>query len=352
MLKMKHYLIQHSPGIVQLEQASKTILAILTTLFLLKNETLGLKLLAAICCGISIQTVSASNLLSRLYQILIFDTLFTLVFYLGFLVKNSEILMIFFLTGLGFIVNYCRTFGLEKSPAPFMIWLLGFIATLLPSQDFSSYATPLWAFLYGFSVSVPFVLFVFPSTDSIRLYQKNNRKLIQLLARGMKQFIKQNSYKSWLKIDDRLSYQRAEKQMYLLLSLNQQIISLNHFDVHKKQKTQTQIHYYALVSAYTMFIHSFNSISINTFKLPNEIYEAIKANSLEIEMVLLSLSAAQDLSTKKSFTSINLINFIQSISQYKIDHPQLIGALIQISHCFDLMKHHIEELIRGDCFDT
>ncbi|KTD78396.1 hypothetical protein [Legionella waltersii] len=349
-LNLRHYLLDLSPGIPAFKQASKTILGILITLFLLRNETLGLQLLAAICTGMSIQTVSATPFLLRLYQMIIYDLLFISVFYLGYFVKNSELLTIVFLTGLGFTVNYCKSYVLERSPAPFMIWLLGFIATLLPTQDFSNFTTPLLSFLYGFGVSIPFILFLFPPPDPLTLFQNNKKKLFLLLGQGISELMSPNFEKQNMKKDVYRICQRLEKRMYSLLSLNQRLldsIQLNRNKPHQLKVLQIS---YALVNVYAMLVHSLNRI--NTVHLSPDMNEAVHANSIQILNALSYLSSKRNIAFKSTMDSMTLINMMPMIVHQKMDQTEMISPLIQVSHCFELMKSQIEQLLRGGFVDA
>lgn len=131
---MRAFFWSMDPGHFQLKQSLKTILAILISLWLMRDEAMITKLMAGAAAGFSMQGVVARTWMMRITHVIFFMLINSVAFSLGLLVRESPVGTAITLVILGFLVNYIRRFGLENSLAPLMAWVLCFLATILPFQ--------------------------------------------------------------------------------------------------------------------------------------------------------------------------------------------------------------------------
>ena len=184
MIQFPALLWDKDPGYFRLKQAIKTVIAILMTLFLVRNEPLFGKLMASLACGFSMQGVNAKKLSWRIAQVICFDVVYFLCFMLGLVVRDAPNLTAVILVILGFTVNYLRQYGLQNSMAPMMAWVLCFFATILPANSSHEVWLHLYALIIGLVVSAAVSIFIFPENYN-QLFVDNTNRLLQLLSRGM-----------------------------------------------------------------------------------------------------------------------------------------------------------------------
>ena len=88
--RMRTLLWRMDPGQFLLKQGAKTILAILISLWLMRQEPLVSQLMAAVASGFSMQGVIAKTWLLRVLHVSLFIFGYTITFAVGLLVRDKD----------------------------------------------------------------------------------------------------------------------------------------------------------------------------------------------------------------------------------------------------------------------
>ncbi len=332
------------PGLIRLKHAGKTIIAILISLWLTQNQSLYTMLIAAVGSGISMQGIIAKSLSSRLLQLLIFDLCYFSAFALGVIVRHSANLTALALIILGFTVNYIRRFDLQNSMAPTMIWLLCFLATILPLTSSTHLWINLQALLIGMLVSAVVYLFLFPENYS-HLFVMNANHIFEDIAVGLSDLRRYlSSKKKGSSITESQAFQQKDILAHLLDS-NQTIADNLMFMNKTSLMSKTLIHQYALVNAYKIILDSYQIISCENYKLPRHIRYALSVLNKDFARLFRSVSMQKDYRIAIQYPMISLKNWSNKLSENPPKDPELIMLLLNLKLGFHLFNKNLAKLL-------
>ncbi|WP_028388926.1 hypothetical protein [Legionella fairfieldensis] len=333
------------PGYFRLKHAMKTVLAILIALWLVRKDTMLTKAMAGIICGMSMQGIVAKPFFARVIQIISFNSACFSAFILGFMVRDLFYLKTLVLMGLGFTVNYLRRFGLHNSMAPMMIWVLCFVATILPFNATTSLWESVYGLLVGVSVSALVMLVIFPENYSV-LFVNNSNRLFKLLSSGLSDLrrhllMREGSYDLHFTM-----FMRVKESMHYLLESNQAIEESTLFAEQQPLIDDIMIQQYALVHAYTMIIETYRTLSVHEYKLSNSLLRAINRINKQFAFKFYSSKMNKTYYVTAKSMPVVLTKLSQAISREHITDPDLIMILLNLKLGFSLLNQHLNNLLR------
>lgn len=332
------------PGYLRLKHAFKTILAILISLSLTKNQSMHMMLIAGIGSGIAMQGIVAKSLPTRLLQILLLYVSYLSAFSLGLYVKDSTFLTTLALMSLGFLVNYIRRFNLESSIAPTMIWLLCFLATILPLNSSDPLSNTLEALLIGMGVSGLVFLIIFPENYN-QLFILNANHLFEELGVGLSDLRRRLGNKDkTINFEDSIAFQQIERLEHLLDS--SQNLSDNLMFLHKKSSIlNALLHQYALTNAYKIIVESYQRIQCEQIKIPRHIHYALTLLNRDFSKLFFSVSMQKDYSIHMTRSMVSLKNWTDKLNEKPPKDPELIMLLLNLKLGFHLFNKNLTKLL-------
>lgn len=329
------------PGYFRLKHASKTIVAILITLWLMRNEALPFQLMSGIVSGFSMQGVVEKAGLLRISQIIILNVVYFLSFVLGLVVRDSVNGTAITLVILGFVVNYLRRFGLQTSIAPMMAWSLCFFATTLPFANTGVVWDHSYAVVTALIVSALVNAFIFPENYQ-RLFVVNSNRLFNALAQGMHE-IRRNLVSS----DQIDAFQSSvfvgiTEDMSHLLESNQTMEEDESFVKRSPNVGDILLQQYALVHAYMMMLDTYRTL--NKALLSSEERLVLSELYEKFEHAFLSMKMRKDYEIISSDVWISLSSLGKKLT--RAPAPESIIVLLNLKLGFNLFNRHIAHLQR------
>lgn len=330
------------PGYYRLKHAAKTILAILITLWLVRNEAVPFKLLVGIISGFSMQGVVAKSFFSRIAQIIVLDIAYFLAFIVGLVVNKSNLWTAFVLVVVGFFANYLRRFGLQQSLAPMMGWSICFFATILPFSNTDS----IWTHTYGLSIAllVSAVVngFVFPENYP-RLFVDNSNRLFKTLAQGMREMRRYvHGMHSSIDTVNRTGFIQLTETLNQLLVINQAIQDSDVFVEQHNKIDDILIQQYALVHTYMMSIDAFRILSKHDSQLSPAARLGLSLMYKRFEKLFNSMIMMSDFTVISPAGTIPLVNKLKQTAL----EPAIIIVLLNLKLSFNLFNRHVAQLLR------
>lgn len=334
------------PGYFRLKHAFKTVLAIVIALWFVRNETHFTKAMTGLACGMSMQGMIAKSFTSRIVQVVLFDLAFFTAFILGLWVRDFPHLCAIVLVILGFTVNYMRRFGLSNSVAPMKVWVLCFLAIVIPLQTTES-----WAHIYGFIIGLVVggltLLFVFPENYS-KLFVNNSNRLFKTLARGMNGFRRHILLPVQPKNIARLSFVRVRDVLNRLLDSNQTMVQSLAINEREKLIDGIMIHEYALIHAYNMMVDAYKIILVKNYQLSLSKRIALSAINKQFTTLLTSLTMSKDYSVTAKVCRISMEKITEKLGQEPLTDPALVMVFLNLKLSFNLLHENILRLMRSD----
>lgn len=331
------------PGYFRLKHAAKTILAILITLLLVRNEPVPFKLLVGIVSGFSMQGVVAKAYAARIIQIIILDLAYFLVFSLGLLAHGSEIGTAVVLVGVGFFANYARRFGLQHSVAPMMGWSLCFFATILP---YSSDA--ILGQLYGLTVALTVAALVnslvFPENYP-RLFIANSNRVFHVLAQGMHELRRYVLGVQSSDLPPRMVFEHLTNTLTRLLESNQAMDESEVFPAHSTRVNHSLLQQYALVHTYVLIIDSYRILHQYNHQLSKPAKIGLSLMYKQFERLFSSMNMLPDFTVTSTISSVSVAKRLRYTPP---SEPALILVLLNLMLSFNLFNRHVSQLLRGD----
>lgn len=344
--RFQSFLWDIDPGYFCLKQAIKTVLALLIALWFVRDQPILTKAMAGMSCAVSMQGAFAKTFSWRVGQVILFDLLYFASFCLGLLIRDSAHLKAIVLVLLGFTVNYCRRFGLQTNVAPFMIWLLCFVATILPFEATADAWRHIHGLVIGLVVAAIVMLVVFPENYQ-RLYVHNSNRFFKHLSRGL------NELRRSLLLPERsFKLQRVmtiKDSLNRLLASNRGIDQSNIFD--EKQENligQIMVCEYALTQAYTIMIETYRSLNIHQHFWSREIRLSLSLINKQISQWFASATMDKSYHVKAEAIQISFERFVQGVSREKITEPGLIIAILNLNLSLKFMVQQFERLLDLD----
>ncbi|STX52503.1 Uncharacterised protein [Legionella busanensis] len=335
------------PGYFYLKHAVKTIFAILTTLVLLNQEAFLTKVIGGLVCGFSMQGIVAKSYTGRLIQVTLFNTIYFGLFLLGLYVRDFSNLKSIVLIFLGFGVNYIRRFDLQTSLAPMMMWILCFLATILPVNTNHAIALHLHGVVVGLLVSALTLLLVFPENYT-RLFVYNSNRLFHLLALGMLDIERYLLSRSSIRPLEEKKFSQLKNHLSQLLDTNhvlEQTVSAN-----KQQNKINNIltHQHALIHAYVLMIEAYRILKIHGYHLSNTVRSDLGSINKQFSELLVSLKMHRDYSISGTTKHILFDDLTGELNHQQLSEPTIIMALLNLKLSFNLFNQHIIQLVRLD----
>ncbi|MGQ3889932.1 hypothetical protein ACQUW5_12980 [Legionella sp. CNM-1927-20] len=335
------------PGYFNLKHALKTIFAILITLFLLNQEAFLTKVIGGLVCGFSMQGIVAKSYVERIVQVTLFNIIYFSLFLLGLYVRDFSNLKSIVLIFLGFGVNYIRRFDLQTSLAPMMMWILCFLATILPVNTTHAIVLHIYGVVIGLSVSALALLLVFPESYT-RLFVYNSNRLFHLLALGMLDIERYLLSRSSMRPLDEKKFNQLKYHLTRLLDTNhalEQTVAVN-----KQQNKINNIltHQYALIHAYVLMIEAYRILKIHGYHLSNSVRSALGSINKQFSELLVSLKMHKDYSISGATKHILMDDLTEKLSQQQFIEPTIIMALLNLKLSFNLFNQHIAQLVRAN----
>ena len=335
------------PGYFRLKLAAKTVLAILIALGLVNDEPLVTKAMASLVCGMSMQGVNAKPFWSRVKQVILFDFAYFAAFGLGLFIRDHAEIKAIVLIILGFAVNYLRRFDLQHSMAPMMIWLLCFLATILPFSATSQAWTHLHEIVVGLVISALVLLFIFPENYP-RLFVSNSNRIFKHLAVEMN-----NLRRHVLTADASMNFEclpfvYVKESLNHLLTSNQAMEQSDLFNEQQALITEILIHEYALVYAYSVLVEAYRMLRIHDYQLPQEIRIHLILINKQFATLFESLIMRTDYSVEAIKNAVSLSKLAEKINHETITNPMVVMILLNLKLSFNLFNQHVTALLRGD----
>jgi hypothetical protein len=227
--------------------------------------------------------------------------------------------------------------------APFMFWMVCFMATVLPFQSSSQAMRNFYSLLVGLAVSASVLLFIFPKNYS-RLFISNTNRITQLLGKGMEEvrryLLKQRGINNF----DDLPFVKIVGSLNQMLSSNQGIEDNGIFHEQQKIIDNSLIHFYVLVNAYTMMLESYRVIHKRSFSLSRSTIYRLSIMSKAFSRLYYSIKINSEFSFEYTEQQINLPLMSKIFEGESLTEPALIIALMNLNLSFNLMNYHIKEL--------
>ena len=348
--QLRFFLWSIDPGYFRLKHAAKTILAILITLWLLEEESLLTKVIAGLACGFSMQGIVAKSYSFRVLHVVLFDVIYCAVFLLGIAVRDSSNLKALVLIGLGFAVNYIRRFGLQNSMAPLMVWMVCFLAIILPLDTLNEVRPPIYGLVVGLAVSAGVLLLVFPENYP-RLFVNNSNRLFKLLAKGMRDTRRYLLVRTARQAFEGERFVRFRQNLNQLLDSNQAMEESQVFIKRKNLVSMILIHQYAIVHAYSLMIEAYRILKIHDYQLSPSVRLTLNMINRQFEDLFESLTMKDGYAifAHKVAGSLNhLSRLTEKLNHEALTEPSVVMAILNLKLSFNLFSQHIVGLLRGD----
>lgn len=303
-------------------------------------------MLAGIASGTATQGVIAQSRKGRLRHILIFSSLYFIVFSLGLLVRDSQILTAIVLVGLGFFANYIRRFGFEKSIAPLLVWVLCFLATILPFDSTRQAWLHIDGLIVGLGVSGFITLFIFPENYA-NLFISNTNRFLHDLSDGM------NSLRRYLLLtkekESGIFKEKAFVQLkFSLMHLadsNQAIGNDPSFSQEEAQISQVLVAQYGLINAYALLVDAAHDLWEREIEFPRAVELKLALVCKHFSKLFSNIETQQNFQvTKNTHLSIAL-SHNEKIDHAPIGDSEAILQLLNFKLGFDLLVQHASHLV-------
>ncbi|STX29802.1 Uncharacterised protein [Legionella beliardensis] len=332
------------PGYFLLKHAAKTVFAILITLSFLHQEPFFTKLIAGLVCGFSMQGIVAKTFSGRIIQVLIFDALYFNLFLLGLLIRDLSDIKGVVLILLGFAVNYIRRFNLQTSTAPMMMWMLCFLATILPVNTSHAITSHLSGLTVALMTSAVVLLFIFPENYA-HLFVYNSNRLFQLLALGMLDIERYLLARSSIRRFEEKKFNQLKYNLNHLLDINQAIGQSAVLVKQQDKINEILTHQYALVHAYILMIEAYRILKIHGFHLSNTVRSALGSINKQFSELLNSIKMNKDHSIYGPPLIISMTHLADQLSQQRVIEPTIIMSILNLKLSFNIFNKHIDHLL-------
>lgn len=348
MNKLLLKLYANDPGWLRLKQASKTIIAILTTILVLTPANSVTTLCAGMFTGFAMQSHQGTTRQQQMITVLFAYPALTTTFLLGCLAKPYPPLSATLLVALGFIAFAVQRFGQRFMVFPIFCWALCFVGTVFPKQPYLQIAYDLSGILIAWFVTFIIYFYLWPKRpakiffENLRQYYSSYRKTLIWLARFYK---KKDSAENFL--------QELPEKMQILrktLLMNEAIYTSISSTVIEVNNTINQQHLeqYAKSKALGMLIESTQQIAIMHIEFAEPIRKVILNlikeyakifQSIKIDSNAFTISWPEDLTGLTTFLS----QFRFMISQEEAHPTDDIVYLLNIYFGFRQLSKVLRE---------
>ncbi|QRN02894.1 hypothetical protein GH742_02855 [Legionella sp. MW5194] len=334
------------PGYFQLKQAVKTLVAILIALWFMRHETRLTQVMAAFAAGMSMQGIVATTWLSRLYQVLLFNSLYFALFIVGLLIRDSQELTAVVLVILGFAVNYARRFGLQTSMAPMIAWMLCFVATILPFQSTTQALLHIYGLLAGLLIAAAVMMLLFPQNYRY-LFINNSNQLFKTLGQGMLDVRRYLLLGMKATDFETLPFAKIKTSLHHLLDSNQTIEENCDLD-DQKRVDDILIHLYVLVNAYLMMLEAYRALHAKAYPLSRAGRCCLSRISKQFAHLFFRMRMRGNFLVAGSTIKVDINTLAEKFNERSLRDPTLVIALLHLKLSFTLINRHVCELVRGN----
>ena len=343
--KIRDYCWTIDPGYFNLQLAGKTILAIVMSLSLTYDAPLLTKLMAGIASGFAIESIVTKTWYARLLSVAILSLAYFAAFALGLLVRDSANWTAVVLVVLGFVVNYMRRFGMDNSVAPMKVWILCFIATILPFAG----AAEGWAHIYGVLTGLlvaAAIMFIFPDNYQ-RLFISNSNRFFKMLAQGMSDIRQYLLFPAETRDFQALPFVQLKIALMQLIDSNATMQQSMVFSSNEKQ-INSLLSQYALFNAYTLMVEAYCTLWRNKHVISQPSQRVLSEMNDQFAQWFSSLTMQKDYQVYSDAHSCFLTNLAKRLGQTPLSDPMLVMVLLNLKLSFDLFNQHIKNLLRND----
>jgi len=341
--QIRRFFWQIDPGYFRLKLACKTVLAILISLWWTSDQIMITQLMAATASGFSMQGVVAKDFYRRIAQVCLFSVSYFLAFLLGLWARDSVLLTNLVLIGMAFAVNYCRRFNLRYSIAPMMVWMLCFVATILPFPSRSAAIGHIDGLIKGLIVSALVLLFVWPENYK-RLFRQNSLVYFSILR---------DHYRScarWLATllvhEDVLPVKMMRDELSFPLESNRTLETSQILVRNNPRMLNATAQQHALNQAFFLLTESLLNMKRKIEAIPRPLipllvdllYQAGRLfDHLDMNKQLCLIG---DVDKRISLNKLN-----QRLSELDITDPQVIMNIMNIKMSIQLINQHIQRWV-------
>lgn len=331
------------PGYLHLKQGIKTILAIALSLWFMRHQAPITQVMASIACGFSMQGVVAHTVYQRLRHIVLFDAVFFSVFILGLMVRDSTLWSGLVLALLGFVVNYIRRFGLERSMAPMMVWMLCFLSILLPMTNNQTIWQPIYGMVIGFGCSA-FMLLIWPDNYA-RLFVENANRFLQTFAAGLEAMRRALIIHS--STEGALSFPFEKTQATLRRLMESNVVLHHKLEAFSQaRRHHILIEYYALMNAFSLLNDAMQRLLLEPQVASRSLVLLLARSYKQYAREFLALRVGLDY----AFIGTQKRNFLTYSSQdkWQVNRPSapVIIMMLNFKLGFNLLRQHTWECLR------
>lgn len=333
------------PGFFNLKLAARTVLAIILSLWIVQDDLLLTRMMAGIGSGIAMQGVVAQTGRLRVLHVTVFTLFYFSVFALGLAVRHSPIWTAVTLTGLGFFVNYIRRFGLEKSIAPFMVWILCFLATILPFTSTHQAWVHIYGLLVGLVVAACVTLFVFPNNYQ-KLFINNVNLFFKSLSLGMESLRRQILIHDRNLVFGELPFVQVKQNISRLVDSNQTILYSPAFKKEESEFSTITASQYALINAYSLLLDAYSEIWHKDIRLSHATLLIISSTCKQVANICSAIHVDDDGAIINETAESFMPKLGKRLGEKPALDPETIIILLNFKLGFELLAQNINYLTR------
>jgi len=339
---LRNFFWNIDPGYFNLKLAAKTVLAIMVSLWIVRDGVLSTQMMAGIGSGIAMQGIIAQTFRQRALHIVIFSFSYIAVFALGLLVRDSPEWTALTLVGLGFLVNYIRRFDLEKSVAPLMVWILCFMATILPFNNTMDAWTHIYGLFIGLGVAAVVIMAVFPENYH-KLFINNCNYFFEVLHLGMDEMQRNMPGPDrYVKFDD-LNFVQRLQTLTKIADSSHAMLHQHDFAGKDPRSSEIIVYQYALINAYSLLIDAYSYLWQHHIILPPATQLALSRMCMQLSRLFSSMHLEKNLTISKKDDYNSSTAHKERIGAVPAAEPGTIIMLLNFKLGFELLGKNIKK---------
>lgn len=342
---IKIFFWEIDPGYFNLKRAFKTVLAIVISLLIVADDLFMTQMMAGIGSGIAMQGVDIRSRRIRVIHVLVFTLIYFLVFCLGLYVRSSQGLTAITLLLLGFSVNYFRRFNMEKSIVPFMVWIICFLATIIPFDNIETAWWHIYGLLVGLIVATIVTLLVFPDNYN-KLFRKNTNLYFRTLRHALEGFSQQVISPLPIYAISQLPSVQASQSLLQCAESNQTIINSSTFKSYDDKEYEITTFMFALNNAFGLLVDAYIKALKQEIFLPQTTKDTLRHICKEFSDFLLPVYFNRSLEINPK----NVERFVSQYSKNLGDKPVKgageIMILLNMKLRFELLSKNLNQMIK------
>lgn len=339
----RRFFWQIDPGYFRLKLAFKTMLAIFISLWWTRDQVMITQLMAATASGFSMQGVVAKDFYRRIIQVFVFSISYFLAFMIGLWARDTTLHTSLVLIGMAFVVNYCRRFNLRYSIAPMMVWMLCFLATVLPFPSRAVAISHIDGLIKGLIVSASVLLLVWPENYK-RLFCQNSIFYFSILRDNYRICAR------WLSTilinGEVLPVKTMREELTSPLESNRTLEASQTLSRNNPRMLNATSQQHAFNQAFFLLTEALLSMQRKKELIPLPLVPLLVDLLYQTARLFDNLSMDKNLRLTGDIDqriSVNKLN--QRISELDITEPQIVMGLMNIKMSIQLINQHIQQWI-------